>query len=71
MGDSVDTKALADDERWLVWVRRSVQPRARELVARYGWRFVAEACAGRIQTVEQYLSLARDLEFELETKDLG
>lgn len=63
--------AVADDERWLAWVRRCVQPRARELAVRYGWRYVAEACVGRIETVEDYLTLCRGIEFELEVTDIG
>lgn len=54
-----------DDERWLAWARKSVQPRARRLVERYGWRFVAEALTGRINTYEQWETLVRDIELEL------
>lgn len=57
---------VADDIKWLSWVRKSVQPRAREMVARYGWRYVAEACAGRITTYEEWETLMRDIEYELE-----
>lgn len=55
----------SDDERWLAWARKSVQPRAKQLVARYGWRFVAEALTGRINTYEQWETLVRDIELEL------
>jgi len=61
------TRKPADDERWLTWVRRCVQPTARRLVERYGWRFIAEACVGRIATVEDWETLLRDWESELTT----
>lgn len=59
----------ADDERWLRWVRRCVQPTAARLVARYGWRYIAEACVGRIATVEDWETMLRDWECELEVID--
>jgi DNA relaxase NicK len=68
-GDAFDIKPapkLADDESWLRWVRRCVRPRAQEIAARYGWRFVAENCVGRIKTFEEWETLMRDIEFELE-----
>lgn len=72
LGDAVSLAApVADDTRWLEWVRRCVQPRAREMVKRYGWRFIAETCAGHITTVEEYLSWSRGIEYELEVRDVG
>lgn len=59
-------KAVTSDERWLVWARKSVQPRAKELVARYGWRFVAEQLCGGIATYEDWETMVRGLEFELQ-----
>ena len=70
VGGEVPTE-VADDERWLAWVRRCVQPRARELVKRYGWRYVAETCAGGIVSIEEWLSLTTGVEFELEVTDIG
>lgn len=58
-------KRVADDARWLTWVRRCVQPTARRLAVRYGWRYVAEACVGRIDSVEAWESMLRDWEAEL------
>ena len=58
-------KVLPDDQRWLEWVRRCVQPRAREMVERYGWRYIAESCAGPIRTYDQWESLTRGIELEL------
>jgi DNA relaxase NicK len=60
-----DARASSDDERWLKWVRRCVQPRARELAVRYGWRYVAEACVGRIGTFEGWESLVSSVEAEM------
>jgi DNA relaxase NicK len=65
-GIAVDVKAVPDDERFLAWVRRCVQPRGRLLVKRYGWRFVAEACVGRITSEADWESLVRDVEIELQ-----
>jgi DNA relaxase NicK len=62
---------VADDIEWLRWVMRCVQPRARELVKRYGWRFVAEKCVGRIDSYDQWETLLRDIELELEVVDDG
>jgi len=59
-------KPVPDDARWLAWARKSVQPRARELVARYGWRFIAEQLAGPIATYEDWETMVRGLEFELQ-----
>lgn len=59
-------KQVPDDEAWLTWVRRCVQPRAMELVGRYGWRFVAEALAGPIKSYEDWETLTRGIEYELE-----
>jgi DNA relaxase NicK len=59
-------RPLPDDQRWLAWARKSVQPRARELVKRYGWRFVAEALAGGIATYEDWETMVRGVEYELE-----
>lgn len=59
-------KPLPDDQRWLAWARKSVQPRARELVKRYGWRFVAEQLAGGIATYEDWETMVQGLEFELQ-----
>jgi DNA relaxase NicK len=60
-----DSRAASDDERWLKWARRCVQPRARELAVRYGWRYVAEACVGRISTFEEWESLVSSVEAEM------
>jgi len=59
-------KQVPDDQRWLAWARKSVQPRARELVARYGWRFIAETLAGPIATYEDWETMVRGIEFELQ-----
>ena len=59
-------KPMPDDERWLTWARKSVQPRAKEMVRRYGWRFVAEQLAGGIATYEDWETMVRGLEFELQ-----
>ena len=59
-------KTTPDDQRWLAWARKSVQPRAREMVKRYGWRFVAEQLAGGIATYEDWETMVRGLEFELQ-----
>jgi DNA relaxase NicK len=59
------TRKAPDDERWLRWVRRCVQPTARRMAVRYGWRYVAEACVGRIASVEDWESMMRDWESEL------
>ena len=67
--DSSVARKPTDDERWIAWARKSVQPRAKRLVERYGWRFVAEALAGRINTYEQWESLVRDIELELVAVD--
>lgn len=67
--DSVDHRApvpVPDDQRWLAWARKSVQPRARELVKRYGWRFVAEQLAGGIATYDDWETMVRGVEFELQ-----
>ena len=61
----IPARPTADDERWLTWVRRSVQPRARAMAVRYGWRYVAEACVGRIDSVEAWETMLRDWECEL------
>lgn len=58
-------KVLPDDQRWLAWVRRCVAPRSREMVERYGWRFIAETLAGPIRTYDQWESLTRGVELEL------
>jgi hypothetical protein len=63
------TRRSPDDARWLTWARKCVQPTARKLVARYGWRFVAEACVGRIATVEDWETMLRDWECELQELD--
>lgn len=42
-----------------------MQPTAKRLALRYGWRYVAEACVGRIATVEDWDSMMRDWECEL------
>jgi hypothetical protein len=63
--DVRDRRETSDDERWLKWVRRCVQPRAREMAARYGWRYVAEACVGHIGTFEQWESLVSSVEAEM------
>lgn len=60
------SKSLPDDQRWLAWARKSIQPRARELVKRYGWRFVAEQLAGGIATYEDWETMVRGVEFELQ-----
>jgi hypothetical protein len=52
----------SDDERWLAWVRKCVQPRARKLAVRYGYRYVTEACVGRITSLEEWESMLRDWE---------
>lgn len=59
------SRPTPDAERWLKWVRRCVQPTAKRLALRYGWRYVAEACVGRIATVEDWDSMMRDWECEL------
>jgi hypothetical protein len=41
------------------------------MVGRYGWRYVAEACVGRINTYEEWETLMRDIEFELEVEEDG
>lgn len=61
-----NARPAPDDQRWLAWVRRCVQPRAKEMVERYGWRYVAESCVGHISTYEEWESLVRGLEFEFE-----
>lgn len=61
-------RPLPDDERWLAWARKCVQPRAKQLVAKYGWRYVAETLAGHIKTYEEYESLMRGVEFEFEAR---
>lgn len=61
-------RPLPDDERWLAWARKCVQPRAKELVAKYGWRYVAETLAGHIKTYDEYESLMRGVEFEFEAR---
>ena len=55
----------SDDDVWLAWVRRCVQPRAREMAVRYGWRYVAEQCVGHITTYEEWETLVRGIEYEL------
>jgi len=58
--------AVPDDERYLAWARKSIQPRARELVKRYGWRFIAETLCGPIATYEDWETMVRGVEFELQ-----
>jgi hypothetical protein len=62
-------RAVPDDVRWLEWARKCVQPRAKELVKRYGWRFVAETLAGHISTYEQWETLLRGVEFEMQAEE--
>lgn len=59
-------KVEPDDERKLRWLRSSVQPLAKKLTSRYGWRYVAEACVGRITSHADWESLVRDVEIELQ-----
>lgn len=67
-GHELDSRLPAkesDDERWLKWARRCVAPRAKELAARYGWRYVAESLVGHIRTLEEWESLVHGVEIEL------
>lgn len=63
------TRAVPDDQRFLEWLRKSVQPRCRELVKRYGWRYVAETAVGRIATYDEWESLLRGIEVEFEAEE--
>lgn len=63
--DSRPDRKTPDDERWLAWARKCVRPRAEQLAARYGWRFVAEALVGRIRTFEDWETLVQGMEVEL------
>lgn len=62
-------RAIPDDVRWLAWARRCVAPRARELAVRYGWRYVAETLVGHISTYEEWESLVRGVEFEVQAME--
>ena len=64
--DHRSSRPVPDDKRWLAYARKYVQPRAREMVKRYGWRFVAETLCGPIATYEDWETMVRGLEFELE-----
>jgi DNA relaxase NicK len=59
-------RIVPDDERWLAWARRCVAPRAKGLAVRYGWRYVAETLVGHITTYEEWESLVRGVEFEVQ-----
>lgn len=63
--------SVADDERFLGYVRKYLQKRAKSLVARYGWRYIAECFAGPITTYEEWESLVRGVEFEMQALDEG
>ena len=65
------SRPLPDDARWLAWVRACVQPRARRMVARYGWRYIAEACAGRIESYEAWESIFKGIEIEFLEEETG
>lgn len=64
--DCRPARQLPSDERWLEWARKSVQPRAKLLVQRYGWRYVAECLTGHIATYEDWETMVRGVEFELD-----
>lgn len=60
------SRPVPDDQRWLAYARKYVQPRAKEMVKRYGWRFVAEQLCGAIATYEDWETMVRGLEYELQ-----
>lgn len=63
--DSAVPGRLADDEAWLSYCRKCVQPRNRKLRGRRTWLEAAEACCGRIDQVDELRAAIAALEHQL------